>query len=141
MKRNIAAILCILVCTLMQAGTSSFPSVTESEQKGFFPLSSENAATIITDADDFKVVHIAAQMLADDIKRVTGKEAGTASTSAPLKEIFSIHAGDFTAEWRRNVLHGYSSRQVCIPAGCSGTQTIRISLLDPGIVLQEVLVH
>ena len=78
MKRNIAAILCILVCTLMQAGTSSFPSVTESEQKGFFPLSSENAATIITDADDFKVVHIAAQMLADDIKRVTGKEAGTA---------------------------------------------------------------
>ena len=56
-------------------------------------------------------------------------------------ETFSIHAGDFTAEWRLNVLRGYSSRRISIPAGCTGVQTIRISLLDPGIVLQEILVH
>ena len=56
-------------------------------------------------------------------------------------ETFSIHAGDFTAEWRLNVLRGYSSRRITIPAGCTGEQTIKISLLDPGIVLQEILVH
>ena len=56
-------------------------------------------------------------------------------------ETFSIHAGDFTAEWRLNVLRGYSSRCITIPAGCTGEQTIKISLLDPGIVLQEILVH
>lgn len=25
-------------------------------------------------------------------------------------EMFSIHTDDFSAEWRRNVLHGYSTR-------------------------------
>ena len=55
--------------------------------------------------------------------------------------VFSIHTSDFSSEWRYNVLHGYSSRSVSIPSGCSGTQKIRIWLLDPGIVLQEVLVR
>ena len=53
-------------------------------------------------------------------------------------EVFSIHAGDFTAEWRRNVLRGYASRS--IPASQSGPQRLRIYLLDPGIVLQEILI-
>lgn len=56
-------------------------------------------------------------------------------------EVFSIHAGDFTAEWRYNVLHGYSSRSVRVPSGCTGLQKVRIRFLDPGIVLQEILVH
>ena len=56
-------------------------------------------------------------------------------------EVFSIHAGDFTAEWRYNVLHGYSSRSLRIPSGCTGKQKIRVSMLDPGIVLQEVIVR
>ncbi len=53
--------------------------------------------------------------------------------------VFSIHANDFTAEWRWNVLRGYASRS--IPVNCSGRQRLRISLLDPGIVLQELLIH
>lgn len=54
-------------------------------------------------------------------------------------EVFSIHENDFTAEWRWNVLRGYASRS--IPVTETGTQRLRIYLLDPGIVLQEILVH
>ena len=57
--------------------------------------------------------------------------------SAPA--IFSIHEGDFTAEWRWNVLRGYASRS--LPITVTGHQRLRIYLLDPGIVLQEVLIH
>ncbi len=53
--------------------------------------------------------------------------------------VFSIHANDFTAEWRWNVLRGYSSRS--IPVVTTGRQPLRIYLLDPGIVLQEILIH
>ena len=53
--------------------------------------------------------------------------------------VFSIHANDFTAEWRWNVLRGYASRS--IPVTEIGHQKLRIYLLDPGIVLQEVLIH
>jgi len=52
---------------------------------------------------------------------------------------FSIHANDFTAEWRWNVLRGYASRS--IPVTATGRQRLRIYLLDPGIVLQEILIH
>lgn len=54
-------------------------------------------------------------------------------------EIFSIHANDFTAEWRWNVLRGYASRS--IPVTAKGHQRLRICLLDPGIVIQEILIH
>lgn len=53
--------------------------------------------------------------------------------------VFSIHANDFTAEWRWNVLRGYASRS--IPVTETGPQKLRVYLLDPGVVLQEVLVH
>ena len=68
-----------------------------------------------------------------------GREARYAlqlGDSEPI--VCSIHAGDFTAEWRRNVLRGYASRS--IPASQSGPQRLRIYLLDPGIVLQEILI-
>lgn len=54
-------------------------------------------------------------------------------------QVFSIHADDFTAEWRWNVLRGYASRSMSIPAACRGMQRLRIYLLDPGIVLQEII--
>ena len=57
--------------------------------------------------------------------------------AAPM--VFSIHANDFTAEWRWNVLRGYASRS--IPVAEAGHQRLRIYLLDPGVVLQEVLIH
>ena len=54
-------------------------------------------------------------------------------------QVFSIHANDFTAEWRWNVLRGYASQQ--IPVSQTGRHRLRVYLLDPGIVLQEILVH
>lgn len=78
MKRYIAAILCTLASAVTYAGTDSFPSVIEKAQEGFFPLSSEKASTIYIDEDDFKVVEIAAGMLAEDIGRITGNKAKTA---------------------------------------------------------------
>lgn len=54
-------------------------------------------------------------------------------------EVFPIHANDFTAEWRWNVLRGYASRS--IPVTAKGHQRLRICLLDPGIVIQEILIH
>ena len=56
-------------------------------------------------------------------------------------QIFSIHTDDFSAEWRWNVLRGYSSRSMTIPSACRGKQTLKIYLLDPGIVLQEILIN
>jgi hypothetical protein len=54
-------------------------------------------------------------------------------------KIFSIHANDFTAEWRWNVLRGYASRS--IPITTTGRQQLRIYLLDPGLAVQEILIH
>ena len=56
---------------------------------------------------------------------------------API--VFNIHTDDFTAAWRWNVLRGYAS--CCLPVATSGRQRLRIYLLDPGIVIQELLVH
>ena len=50
------------------------------------------------------------------------------------------NANDFTAEWRWNVLRGYASRSISVPATHLGRQTLRIYLLDPGIVLQEIII-
>ncbi|MBQ0096924.1 MAG: hypothetical protein KBS53_04655 [Bacteroidales bacterium] len=52
----------------------------------------------------------------------------------------AIATNDFSAEWRWNVLRGYSSRSVYISALAPGRHKVRISLLDPGIVLQEICV-
>ena len=52
--------------------------------------------------------------------------------------IFSIHTGDFSAEWRWNVLRGYSSRSVDISSLSPGKHKVTVHLLDPGIVLQEI---
>lgn len=55
-------------------------------------------------------------------------------------ETFSIHTDDFCAEWRRNVVHGYASRSIEISSDVNGKVPLRFSFLDPGIVLQEILV-
>ena len=59
--------------------------------------------------------------------------------AAPV--ICSIHANDFTAEWRLNVLRGYASRRFAIPAASQGRQKIRVYLLDPGIVVEEICIE
>lgn len=55
--------------------------------------------------------------------------------------IYSIHANDFTSEWRLNVLRGYASRRLKIPASNTGRKKLKVYFLDPGIVLQEVLIY
>lgn len=71
-----------------------------------------------------------------------GREARYAVTiDRKAPEIFSIHAGDFTAEWRWNVLRGYARRTVDISSLSRGKHKITISFLDPGIVLQELRIY
>ncbi len=53
-------------------------------------------------------------------------------------EVFSIHADDFSAEWRWNVLRGYASRTVEVEVAETGTQNLRFYFMDPGIVLQDI---
>ncbi len=55
-----------------------------------------------------------------------------------VPEAFSIHADDFSAEWRWNVLRGYASRTVEVEVAETGTQKLRFYFMDPGIVLQEI---
>jgi len=70
-----------------------------------------------------------------------GREARFAVQIGECKpQVFSIHTDDFTAEWRLNVLRGHSTRKINIPSHLEGLQKVRIYLLDPGIVLQEILV-
>lgn len=56
-------------------------------------------------------------------------------------EVFSIHAGDFSAEWRWNVLRGYARRTVDLSSVRKGKHKVTISFLDPGIVLQELRIY
>lgn len=56
-------------------------------------------------------------------------------------QIFSIHEGDFTSEWRLNVLRGYALRSVPLDSSVALRHTVRVYLLDPGIVLQEIRVR
>ncbi|MBR1490954.1 MAG: glycosyl hydrolase 115 family protein [Bacteroidales bacterium] len=57
------------------------------------------------------------------------------------RAIFSIHAGDFTAEWRKNVLRGYASRSIPVTLPEAGRHRVSISFLDPGLVLEEIRVY
>ena len=86
MSRYIAFIVCCLTYAVMQAqDTGSFPSISTTPQAGYFPLSSDKAATVYVDENDFKVVEIAAGMLSDDIGRVTGKKAESIVTDSHRK--------------------------------------------------------
>lgn len=86
-------------------------------------------------------LHLYERQRADAGALVQGRDARYAvQLGDATPQVFSIHAGDFTAEWRWNVLRGYASRSISIPDGYEGKQKLRIYLLDPGIVLQEVLV-
>lgn len=67
----------------------------------------------------------------------TGRQARYAvSIDGGTPQVFDIHEDDYSAEWRWNVLRGYTRRWLPIS---QGRHTVRIYLLDPGIVLQEVV--
>ncbi len=68
------AFVCAASCADWQ---ESVPAISETARKGCFPLVSDGiAADLYVDSDDFTVVRTAGGMLADDICRVTGIEAG-----------------------------------------------------------------
>ena len=72
MKR-ITMLLCGLMTVLM-IDAQGFPKVSEKAVVGDFPMvTPKSVATICTDERDYPVVGITAQMLADDIERVTGQ--------------------------------------------------------------------
>lgn len=65
-----------MVASFTTAAAQTFPQVSEQQVAGYLPLATaDGAVTICTDAADYAVVGIAAQMLADDIHRVTGQHA------------------------------------------------------------------
>ncbi len=71
-----------------------------------------------------------------------GRNAGYAvSIDGGPAEVFSIHTEDFSAEWRRNVLRGHTSRTIDISSLQPGKHNVTVSLLDPGIVLQEIRIR
>lgn len=64
------------------AELSSFPAITATPCDAGFPLSADgSAATIVFDASDYKVVSITAEMLADDVERVTTQRPYVAACS------------------------------------------------------------
>ena len=65
-------ILCNIISLYAYCGSPS-PAIIDKAQEGHFPIASvRRATTIFTDEKDYKVVSIAADMLADDVERVTG---------------------------------------------------------------------
>lgn len=71
-----------------------------------------------------------------------GRDARYAvSVNGNTPQVFSIHAGDFSAEWRWNVLRGYASRNIEVEVADAGIHTLRFFFMDPGIVLQEIHVR
>lgn len=105
-----------------------FPNVQETGNAACFPLVSDTeTATIVTDERDFPVTRIAAQMLADDIERVTGQQpelsvarsideleegkatviAGTIGMSSLIDELVEqgcLDVSDINGKWESFVL-------------------------------------
>jgi hypothetical protein len=54
---------------------------------------------------------------------------------------FDVQADEFTPEWQHNVIHGYTSRSLNLSPYQNQTITVRIYLLDPGLVMRELLIN
>ncbi|MDH3346315.1 MAG: glycosyl hydrolase 115 family protein, partial [Kiritimatiellaceae bacterium] len=54
--------------------------------------------------------------------------------------VFDVHADEFSSEWQFNVIHGYTSRYIELDATADKTIKVRIYILDPGLVMRELLV-
>lgn len=54
-------------------------------------------------------------------------------------KVVSIQSDEFTAEWQRNVLRGYTSNVIDYDAEKAGSYNVRIYILDAGVALQEIL--
>ena len=83
MKKAVFFFCCLLVMLpICGNNVDVFPKVSEKAQTNWFSL---GEATICTDASDYKVVNIAAQMLADDVERVTTARSTIVSATSLKK--------------------------------------------------------
>jgi hypothetical protein len=62
------------------------------------------------------------------------------SVDGAAPEVFDVQSEEFAAEWQHNVIHGYTSRFVDYENPKEKTVQVRIYLLDPGLVLRELMV-
>ena len=56
-------------------------------------------------------------------------------------EFFDVQADEFTPEWQHNVIHGYTSRSIHLHQTQKKNITVRIFILDPGLVIRELLLN
>lgn len=122
--------------TVRQLGFSDGVTVLPFSTPSYSPGNSPAIAYRINIPEDAELLEI--RTLAN-LHVYEGRDARYAvSIDDAEPQIFSIHTEDFSAEWRRNVLRGYSSRSLDISALEPGKHNVKIYLLDPGIVLQEI---
>ncbi|MBF9018261.1 MULTISPECIES: glycosyl hydrolase 115 family protein [unclassified Oceanispirochaeta] len=53
--------------------------------------------------------------------------------------VFDVQADEFSPQWQYNVIHGYTSRYIDFEHSELEKKIIRIYLLDPGLVLRELI--
>jgi hypothetical protein len=63
------------------------------------------------------------------------------SIDGAAPEVFDVQSEEFAPEWQLNVLRGYTSRFVDYENPEEKTVKVRIYLLDPGLVLRELMVE
>lgn len=118
-------------------GVEVLPSTTPSYELSELSLApyAEYAVDLIAGANEIEIRTL------PTLHVYEGRDARYAVTiNDDNPELHSIHTDDFSAEWRWNVLRGYSSRKITINADSPGKHSLKIYFLDPGIVLQEIRV-
>ncbi len=63
------------------------------------------------------------------------------SVNGGAARVVDIQADEFSAEWQQNVLHGYATRSLPLTEQGGGAIDLRVYLLDPGVILDSILVR
>ncbi len=76
--------------------------------------------------------------------RITSAHAGlryAVSLNGGTPQIVNLHANEYTAAWNTNVLRAYSVGVSQHAIAASGRQTLKIQMIDPGVVLDQIAVQ
>jgi hypothetical protein len=76
--------------------------------------------------------------------RITSSHAGlryALSLNGDTPKILDVHANEYTTAWRANVLRAYSAGVSTHTITAPGRQTIKIQMIDPGVVLDQISVQ
>lgn len=76
--------------------------------------------------------------------RITSSHPGlryAISLNGDTPAIIDIHANEYTPEWRANVLRAFSAGVSRHTVATAGLQTIKIQMIDPGVVLDQIIVQ